>query len=163
MDRISLGKLVDQMKAQTPALGIMLLHERADSKTYLIDCQCTDPDDSITLTIESQEWGDVVVNTCVTVKSPHWIDRFGYNRAPWGEISWYNYINCSIRQFLNSLTHRLIVTRDVWIHGYVKYESSTLMSQQQAFNYTATINKAIDDIEEFARLSREKELADLQK
>jgi hypothetical protein len=44
--------------------------------------------------------------------------------------------------------------RQIWdllVSGYVKYESSIIMSEQQALNYSETLKSAVNDSKEFAK------------
>jgi len=51
----------------------------------------------------------------------------------------------------NGLATRLRLTRDIWLHGYVKYEASLIMTEQQALNYSDTLLKSVEDVKEFRK------------
>jgi hypothetical protein len=40
---------------------------------------------------------------------------------------------------------------DLLVNGYVKYESSIIMSEQQAFNYAETLKSAVNDSKDFSK------------
>jgi len=134
------------MKAQTPAEGIMKTHEWGDSKYYHVACSCGNDDDSLELCIESDDMG-VTVTHYTTQKTDWWTESVekDYNiKNPW--LQEFDYF---WKDLWNGLVTRLRITKDVWLHGYVKYQSTTIMTEQQALNYAETIKSAIDDVKQF--------------
>ena len=134
------------MKAQAPAEGILKTHEWGDSKYYHVACSCGNDDDSLELCVEADDMG-VTVSHYTTQKTDWWTEHVEKNYNidnPWlQEFDWF------WKDLWNGLSTRLRLTRDIWFHGYVKYQGTTIMSEQQALNYAETIKSAIDDVKQF--------------
>jgi len=107
------------MKPQTPAEGILLLKDYGDSKVYKIVCECGDCDHSHNIWIEAEEDYAVTVTTYIQQKTKWW----ELNRF---KIIW------------------TLLTK-----GYIEYEASIIMSEQQALNYSETLKKAIANVKKF--------------
>jgi len=103
------------MKAQTPAEGILKRNEWGDSVWYQVTCVCGDADHDHNVWIETDDNTEVTVTTYTRQKSAKWWER---NR--WSAI-W------------------TLLTR-----GYVEYEASIIMTQQQALNYAETLKTAVN-------------------
>jgi hypothetical protein len=109
-------------------------------------CGCGQPNHTLTVEVEADETG-VSVNTYATVKTDYWTDtvkkRYDID-SPWlQEWDWF------WKDLINGFVTRLKLTWDIWIKGYVRAETTTLMSQQQALNYAETLKSAIKDVEQF--------------
>lgn len=130
------------MNYEKPATGIMkqseIVGENLYSVTYLVSCNCTSPDDSITFSVDAED-SFISVSHYVKVKSKWWA---GDDRL---------YV---LRQFWM----RLKQTYRLWVNGYVEYEASTLLDQQQAYNYANTLIKAVSDAERFKKQRYEKNI-----
>lgn len=130
------------LKYQEPAVGITKTHDWGTSVMYSIPCECGSPDDAITLEVEAED-SFVSVNHYVTVKTNWWVknDR------------WYP---------LRSLWKRIKFTYAMWVHGYVKYEASTMLTQQAAYNYGHTLLRAVEDTQRLRdeRLKRDAAILD---
>ena len=137
-----------ELKAQTPAEGILKTHDFGDAMYYTVMCQCGNPDDMIHfgVELEADAW-NITLNTEFTPKSSYWKRLVNENGNFDNSFLWS--IDCSIRSLINSLYHKFMVTWEVWTQGYVKYYQSTIMSEQQALNYAATINQSIEDLRSF--------------
>jgi hypothetical protein len=59
------------MKAQPPAEGIMLQRDWGDSKTYHIECECTDPNHAHTVDVSADEFG-IFIELWTTAETPVW-------------------------------------------------------------------------------------------
>lgn len=145
------------MQAQKPAEGIMMTHDFGDSKFYRVACTCGNNDDAIDFIVEVDEDIEEVQLSFTTTQKTDWWKEL----APWEtykiDNSWIYSIVNSVKSLINGLYHRLSITRDVWVHGYVKYESTTFLSKQQALNLSQTIVTAIGDIEDFKTFKTKKE------
>lgn len=134
------------MKAQTPADGILKTGEFGDSKFYKVPCSCGNDDHTIDFEVEADEMG-INVNTWITQKTDFWSKvvepRYDIDNP------WLQEFNWAVCEFVNGLATRLRLTWNIWVHGYVKYESTTVMTEQQALNYAETIKCAITDVTEF--------------
>lgn len=119
------------MEYEKPATGILLEKDFGDSKFYSISCDCGNPDDTIKVNVDSED-GYVTVHHWVKVKTDWWSSPTKF-------------------YFLNSLIHRVKLTWQLWIRGYLEYEAYTMMTKQQAFNYAYTLNQAVKDVEEFRK------------
>jgi hypothetical protein len=91
----------------------------------------------------------VNVNTYATVKTDYWTDsvkkRYDIDN-PWlQEWDWF------WKDLINGFLTRLRLTWDIWIKGYVRAETTALMSEQQALNYAETLKSAISDVKEFRK------------
>lgn len=139
------------LKPQEPSVGIYTyptFTQKDDMKMYVVPCTCMNADDTITFVVEVDAF-NVSVSTYTTQKTDWWSDPFRQNDAiNVNRPSWLVSIDYTIRSLLNSLWHRISVTRDVWIHGYVSYQSTTLMSAQQAINYANALTTAVGHYEE---------------
>ena len=136
------------MKAQAPAEGILKTNDFGDSKWYHVICGCGQPDHTLTVEVEADEMG-VSVNTYATVKTDYWTDsvkkRYDIDN-PWlQEFDWV------WKDLINGFLTRLRLTWDIWIKGYVRAETTALMSEQQALNYAETLKSAISDVKEFRK------------
>jgi hypothetical protein len=146
---------MDNLIAETPAIGILKTHDFGDSMHYTVFCQCQNPDDMIKfdLELEVDAW-NIVLNTYFTPKSEYW--KRLVNDTGNFDNSWLWSIDSAIRSLINGLHHRIMVSWDVWTKGYVQYHQSTIMSEQQALNYAATINQSIEDLRTFRENQKSK-------
>lgn len=136
------------MKPQKPAEGILKTNDYGDSKWYHVICGCGQPDHSLTVEVEAEEFG-VSVNTYVTVKTDYWTEsvkkRYDID-GPWAqEFDWF------WKDLWNGLITRLKLTWTIWTKGYIKAETTILMSEQQALNYAETLKSAIQDVKDFKK------------
>jgi hypothetical protein len=134
------------MKPQAPAEGILKTNDYGDSKWYQVVCGCGQPDHVVTVEVEADDSG-VSVNTYATVKTDYWTDsvkkRYDID-SPWlQEWDWF------WKDLVNGFFTRLRLTWDIWIKGYVRAETTVLMSEQQAINYAATLTSAVKDVKLF--------------
>jgi hypothetical protein len=134
------------MKPQTPAEGILKTNDYGDSKWYQVVCGCGQPDHTVTVEVEADDSG-VSVNTYATVKTDYWTEsvkkRYDID-SPWlQEWDWF------WKDLVNGFFTRLRLTWDIWIKGYVRAETTTLMSEQQAINYAHTLTSAVKDVKLF--------------
>ena len=142
------------MKPQTPAEGILKTNDYGDSKWYQVICGCGQPDHTLSVEVEADDSG-VSVNTYATVKTDYWTEsvkkRYDID-DPWlQEWDWF------WKGLVNGLLTRLRLTWDIWIKGYVRAETTVLMSEQQAINYAHTLTSAVKDVKLFRdeRLNKE--------
>ena len=136
------------LEAQTPAEGILQTNDFGHSKWYKVPCNCGQSDHEIDFEVEADDCG-INVNTYTTQKTVWWKEyakkRYDIDN-PWlQEFDWF------WKDLWNGFVTRLRLTRDIWFKGYVKYESTTTMTKQQALNYAETLKSAIKDVEEFRK------------
>ena len=134
------------MKAETPATGIMKTNDFGDSKFYKVVCGCGQPDHEIDFEVESSDNG-VYVNTYVTAKTDYWSEtvkkRYDIDSIWLQELDW------AVKDLLNGFVSRVKLTWTVWTKGYIRCESTIIMTEQQAFNYAQTIKTAAQDVIDF--------------
>jgi len=134
------------MNPQTPAEGISQQFSTPDFKSYKVDCSCGHPDDSIDFTVEVDDWQDIVITHCTTQYTPWWRDTFDKHAAyNINNELLYNIVYYA-KDFLNAVWHRAVVTWKVWTTGTVKYQSTVILTEQQALNYAEALRRAINEI-----------------
>lgn len=139
------------IKAQTPAEGIMLNKDWGDSRAYSIQCDCGGDDHQHNLWVEADD-NDVTVTIYTEQKTDFWTE----NVAPRYDIDnklaqWYNWFWTGL---WNGLCTRLRLTKDIWIHGHCKCQSTLVLSRQAAVNYADALNKAVVDVETFRKATK---------
>lgn len=131
------------MKSEKSATGILKRSDYGDSIFYKVVCTCDNPDHDIDFEVESDELG-IKVNTYVTVKSDYWTETFPKRYDI--KSDWLQSIDWHWKEYVNGFISRVKMTWKIWVHGYVKCESTIIMTEQQALNYSETIKTAIDDL-----------------
>lgn len=136
------------MKAEKPAEGILKINDYGNSKWYRVVCGCGQEDHELTVEVEADEMG-VSVNTYATVKTDYWTEsvkkRYDIDNPYLQELDW------TLKDIWNGFVTRLKLTWAVWTKGYLKCETTVLMSKQQALNYAETLKQAIKDVEDFEK------------
>ena len=122
--------------AQDPAEGIMKSNDFGDSIYYVVQCQCGNPEDEIRIEVEADDTG-VTVHHWVKVKTAWWDEPTKF-------------------KFINGLIHRIKMTYSIWVNGYLEYESWTMMTPQQTFNYAYTLKRASDNVIQFRKAHKRK-------
>jgi hypothetical protein len=145
------------MKAQVPAEGILKTHDWGDSKWYHVACSCGNDDDSIELSVEADEHS-ITVTHYTKQKTNFWSEPIP--QKYWNDDPWYQEFNHTTTNIVNGFIRRCKLTWEIWFNGYVSYQTSTIMSKQQALNYAETLKSAIKDVEQFEKERQAK--ADLQ-
>jgi hypothetical protein len=134
------------MKAEAPAEGIMKTGDYGNSKWYKVVCGCGQPDHELNFEVEAEEDIGVSVNTYVTAKTDYWSEsvkkRYDIDNPYLQELDWF------FKDLWNGFVTRLKLTWAVWVKGYVKCETTVLMSEQQALNYAETLKSAIKDVKD---------------
>ena len=136
------------MKAEKPAEGILKTHDWGYSKWYKVSCGCGQPDHEVTFEVEADDCG-VNVNTYVTAKTDYWTETVKPNIGIDNE--WAEEFDSAWKSIFNSLVRKVKLTWNIWVHGYVKYETTIAMTQQQALNYAETLKSAVKDVAEFRK------------
>ena len=139
------------MTPQEPAQGILLHKNYGDIMMYIVVCECGSDNCQHQVHIEAEDTG-VIVTTYTTQKTDFWTESVQPDYTIEDDVMrWYNWFWTGL---WNGLVRRLKITKDVWIHGYVKYEASILMNEQQAINYSETLQKAAINVKEFREAAR---------
>lgn len=142
---------VKDLEPQVPAEGILKTNDFGTSKWYRVACSCTDTDHDVDFEVEADDFG-VHVHTYTTQKTVWWKEyakkRYDIDN-PWlQEFDWF------WKDLWNGFVTRLRLTKEIWWNGYVKYQSETMLTKQQALNYAETLKSAIKDVESFEKESR---------
>ncbi len=143
------------MKAQTPAEGILKTNDWGNSRVYKVVCECGQPDHEHNVWVESDD-GSVNVNIYLTVKTNFWSDSLKPNYAQ--KSIWLQEFDLFWKGLYNGLVRRLKLTKSIWIKGYVDYETTVSMTEQQAFNYAETLKSAVKDVAQFRKERSEKSI-----
>jgi len=110
-----------KLAPQQPAEGILKQGEWGDAKSYQIVCECQDLNHSHNLWVEADDTNKISVTVYTKVKSQWW--KLNRWQTMWR-----------------------LLTR-----GYVEYETSLILTQQQALNYAETLRSAVVDVENFKK------------
>ena len=136
------------MEAQTPAEGILLHRSFGDAKSYEVQCECGCGEHTHHVWVEADDSG-VSVQTFVELKTDWWTEnvekRYDIDNDM---LQWYDWFWKGV---WNSLCTRVRLTKDIWLHGYVKYEATICMGRQQALNYSEVLKSAVADVDEFRK------------
>jgi len=144
------------LRPEQPAQGIMQITNYPDLKIYHIECSCGNSDDAIDFSVE-EDHGEIVVHTYTTQKTAWWRDPFQQRKSYEIENEFLYQLNYYVRGFLNAMAHRLCITWDVWVNGYAKYSQTTIMTPQQALNYSETLRLAVERVQEYQQQIREQD------
>lgn len=143
------------MKAQKPAEGILITHDWGDAKMYHVNCSCGNDDDSIQIGVEVTA-NDHSIEVChfTTQKTDYWTEavkpRYDIDNVWLQEFDWF------WKGLWNGFCTRLRLTKNIWFDGYLKYQSTTIMTEQQTLNYAETLKSAVKDCREFHNKRMEK-------
>ena len=136
------------MKLETPAEGIMKVHDWGNSKVYKITCGCGQPDHDHDVWVEADAAG-INVEIFITAKSDCWSEIVKPNydiESTWlQELDWY------WKGLVNGIWNRSKLTWTLWTKGYIKTETTISMTEQQTLNYTEALKSAIIDVKEFRK------------
>ncbi len=141
------------MKAQTPAEGILKTNDWGDSRVYKVVCECGQSDHEHNVWVESDS-GSVNVNIYTTVKTNASDESIKPNYNI--DSIWLQEFDLFWKSLYNGLVRRVKLTKSIWIKGYVDYETTISMTEQQAFNYAETLKSAVKDVAQFRKEKSEK-------
>lgn len=134
------------MKAQTPAEGVMKTGDWGDSKMYRVSCECGDNSHDVNISVEADDH-NVTVTFYTNQKTDWWTESIPKRYDI--ESDWLQAFDWFWKDLWNGLITRLRLTKDIWFKGYVKYESVTSMSEQQALNFAEVLKSAVKDCKKF--------------
>ena len=139
------------MKAQTPAEGILKTNDWGYSKMYKVVCQCGDTRHDITFDVEAND-----TDVCVTSYTVQYTDSWTQSVKERFDIDnyWLQEFDWTWKGWWNKLVSRLRMTKQIWWDGEVKFEATTIMSEQQALNYAETLKAAIEDVKTFKEANK---------
>ena len=128
---------------QPPSEGVFIQYRTNDCVVLSTTCKCSDPDDTLELCIERDDYGIITVHQTVLAKTDFWTRRVG--NPPDSGNAFYNRVNLFLVDMYNSLRRKLSVTYDVWVKGSATYHQYTVMDRQQALNYAAAIETMVKE------------------
>ena len=136
------------MKIETPAEGIMKVHDWGNSKVYKIVCGCGQPDHDHDVWVEADDAG-VNVQIFVTSKSDCWSEavkpKYDIDSVWLQEFEWF------WKSIVNDIWRRLKLTWTIWSKGYIETETTVTMTEQQSLNYAEALKSAIIDVKNFRK------------
>lgn len=131
-----------------PLEGILKTGDFGDSKHYHIVCSCGDTDHAhdVNVEIEADDC-DVSVHVYVTVSNDYWTDVF--KRRYRYSSGWRHQFENLWKPPVNAFLRRLKFTWEVWVKGETQFQTTLIMSEAAAKNYSAALDKAADDVKLF--------------
>lgn len=143
------------MESQTPAQGILINSDYGWAKQYTITCDCGSNDHMHNMWVEADEYG-INVTIYTTTTSNYWTNSSDSKIKFDIENKFLKWIDRFWKNLWYGLLTRLQLTKDIWWSGYIKYETSIILTKQQALNYSKALENAITDVEEFRKQHKEK-------
>ena len=109
--------------------------------------ECGNNDDEINFEIEIDEDANDISLKQWTVQKTDWWTEFVKPRYDI-DNEYLQGLHWLWTGFINGLATRLRLTKNIWWDGYVKYESITVLSKQQALNYADALKKGVLELEQ---------------
>ena len=113
--------MTPELQAQTPAQGVLQIKDWGHSQMYRAVCECGDTDCDHVIDIEAEQDGSVIVTIYTRTRTNFW------SRTRWHHI-W------------------SLLTR-----GHADFETTIVLSEQMALNYSETLKKAVQDVRNFKK------------
>ena len=135
------------MKAEQPAQGISKKASYSDAVWYEVDCECGSNDHYHSIWIERDAETKLVTVEITTEATtdfwtqtvPEWIEKI--------DSPFVNWIWQTMAYAFNETVRRARLIGRVLFKGYVKYESTVIMTKQQAYNYSKALENAVKELE----------------
>jgi len=138
--------MVERLKTQEPAEGILKRHDFGDSKYYQIVCSCGQEYHDHNVEVEADETG-VNINIDVTLKTDYWTETAKPCYSMDNE--WLEEFDWAWKSIFNSLVRKIKLTWELWTTGAITAQTTISMSEQQTLNYAKTLENAILDVKHF--------------
>lgn len=132
------------MEAQTLAEGIYSNGSYPDAEYFAITCTCGRDEHKIQLALE-KDVNELTIRFETVQNTDWWTNKFELSYVP--ENPWLYTIVYQINSFVNGLMNRLSLTKQLWIHGHIKYYSTTILTKQQALNFSKALENGIARLE----------------
>jgi hypothetical protein len=133
------------MIPQIPAEGILAMPDYGNSMSYAVPCSCGCDDHTHHVVVEADE-NDITVYTYTTQYTNYWSKYIPvkYNINPY----WLQKLHWGFTNIINGLFIRIKLTYKIWVKGYIKYEATLIMTEQQALNYGTALLKSIENMKD---------------
>ena len=134
------------MKSETPAEGISLRKDQGDTKWYRVDCECGSGDHYHDLWVEAdQETGQATVEILTKSTTDFWSTTVNpYVTRSSGTVQFFEEW---IRYLINETVRRARLVFRILFKGYAEYNSTVILTPQQAVNYADTLKRDLKDFE----------------
>ena len=119
------------LKPETPAVGIMKMGNHSMYK-FMCSCGCEEHD--VVMEFDEDEFGKTV-SFYATTSTPYWRDRFGAAHEDRAVIK-------RIKQVANNIYNRVTIATQAIIYGYIKTESTTILTDQQAVTLACLLSNS---------------------
>jgi len=134
------------MKSQTPAEGVSLRKDWGDTKWYRVDCECGDENHHHDLWVEAdRETHQVTVEITTTSTTDFWSTPVTPYVTRSSETL--QFVEEWARYLINETVRRASLVFRVLFRGYAEYNSTVILTQQQAVNYADTLKKAVKEVD----------------
>jgi hypothetical protein len=104
--------------------------------------------------VEADDLNMITVTTFTTQKTAYWDRPFDVSNTYKIKNSFLSSIAYETLSFLNGFQHRIKMTWNLWFNGYLKYQQSTIMTEQQTLNYAEALKAAVNDCKDFRKQDR---------
>jgi hypothetical protein len=135
------------MKAEQPAQGISKKASYSDAVWYEVDCECGSPNHYHSVWIE-QDAETKLVTVEITTEAttdfwtqtvPEWIEKV--------DAPFVNWVWQTVAYAFNETVRRAKLAARVLFRGYAKYDSTVLLTKQQAYNYAKALERSVKDLD----------------
>ena len=109
------------LKPEVPAMGIMKM---GSHNMYKIMCDCGCENHDVVMDVDSDEFGQTI-SFYATTSTAYWMDRFGAGQEERPVVK-------QVKRFANEVYNRVSIAATAIIYGYIKTESTTILTDQQA-------------------------------
>lgn len=131
------------METQTPAEGILKRHDWGGMTNYYVVCDCGNAEHTHDVWVEATEVG-VEVCVYVTARTKYINPEYLYWRD-----GIFKKLGAEFKYAWKTLKSRARLTWNIWVHNSAEYETSIIMSRQQALNYASTLGTAVHESEKY--------------
>ena len=135
------------MKAERPAEGISKKASYSDAVWYEVDCECGSHDHYHSIWIEKDpETKLVTVEITTEVATDFWTQPVP-ERVDNLDSPFVNWVWQTVAYTVNETVRRARLIIRILFKGYAKYESTVILTRQQAYNYAKALEKSVKDLD----------------
>jgi len=135
------------MKSERPAQGISKKASYTDAVWYEVECECGSLDHYHSIWIERDDETKLITVEITTEATtdfwtqtvPEWIEKIN---SPFINWNWQ-----TVAYAFNETVRRARLITRILFKGYAKYESTVILTKQQAYNYSKALENAAKDLD----------------